>query len=105
MAIVTSSFVNQDTIAHRVADATAKLPPDVVRIRYNLGQDWSGESAVFFRVLIKDSSGNMPRLSEVARDVRDTMYREVRPYELGLQAYFNFRGESEQEFLKEKGWA
>jgi len=104
VATVSTGFVHQERIAQGVANAISELAPDVVRIRYSLGEDWSGEDAVFFRVLLDDSASERSHLREVARRVAATIFREVQPTELGLQAYFNFRSESEQERLKEEEW-
>ncbi len=103
--MVPSGFVHQERIAQGVAKATAALASDVVRIRYDLGEDWSGEGAVFFRVLLRDSAGARPQLRQVARRVAEKIFSEVQPQELGLRAYFNFRSESEQARLKEEAWA
>lgn len=104
VARVPSGFVHQTRIARGVDKAEEQLESDVVRIRYDLGEDWRGEGAVFFRVVLKDSVSKT-HLREVARRVSDTVFREVRPNELGLEAYFNFRSESEQAALKEEAWA
>ena len=45
-----------------------------------------------------------PLLRAVARRVSDLILGEVQPQELGLQAYFNFRSESEQAERKEEVW-
>ncbi len=105
VAIGSSIFVHQDRIAQGVAKASDALAPDVVRIRYELGEDWSGDSAVFFRVLLTDSASKRSHLREVARRVSAEIFRDVQPSQLGLQAYFNFRSESEQAMLKEEAWA
>jgi hypothetical protein len=105
VATVTSAFVHQERIAEGVARASSVLAPDVVRIRYSVDEDWSGEDAVFFRILLKDSASERPHLREVARHVRSILYKEVQPEKLGLQVYFNFRSESEQAQLKEDAWA
>jgi hypothetical protein len=104
MGVVPSSLVHQGRIARGVAKATAALARDVVRIRYNLGEDWVGDEAVFFRVLLKDSASNLPHLHELAERVRSRIYSEVQPRRLGLEAYFSFRSESEQATLKEESW-
>ena len=104
VAIVPSCCVDQERIAQGVAKATDALASDVVRIRYDLGEDWSGDGAIFFRVLLKDSASNRPHLREVARRVVTKVFSEVHPQEFGLQAYFNFRSESEQASLKEEAW-
>ncbi len=105
MPVVPSGFVHQQRIAQGVARATDALSREVVRIRYDLGEDWSGDGAVFFRVLLKDSASERPHLREVARRVAAKIFHEVQPQELGLQAYFNFRSESEQATLREEAWA
>jgi hypothetical protein len=103
--MVPTGFVSQKRIARGVANAATELTGEVVRIRYNLGEDWSGDDAVFFRVVLQDSASQRPRLREVTRRIAETISREVQPTELGLQAYFNFRSESEQASLKEEAWA
>ena len=60
MARVHSGLVQQKQIANGVEKASAELASDVVRIRYNLAEDWSGDVAVFFRVVLKDSATKRP---------------------------------------------
>ena len=38
------------------------LAPDVVHIRYDIGEDWSGQWAIFFRVVLNDNAARQ-RLS------------------------------------------
>jgi hypothetical protein len=104
VAIVPSGFVHQGRIETGVARASRALAPDVVRIRYSLGEDWSGSAAVFFRVVLSDSASRRNHLREAAQRVSSTVFNEVRPDELGLQPYFNFRGVSEQAELREEAW-
>lgn len=104
MAIFPSALLHQDEIAHGIETAAAALSSDVVRIRYEIGKDWSGDDAIFFRVLLRDSASKRSGLRAVARRASATITNEVQPGELGLQAYFNFRSESEQMALKEEGW-
>lgn len=105
MAIVTSPFVHQQRIAKGVAKASQVLSPDVVHIRYSLDEDWSGSGAVFFRILLSDQASDRAKLREVARRVSATLVNEVQPDQLGLQAYSNFRSQSEQAKLQEEAWA
>jgi hypothetical protein len=102
--VVASGLVHQQSIAEGVARAARVLAPEVVRIRYSFEDDWSGNEAVFFRVVLKDSASKRAHLREVARRVAAIIAREVQPSNLGLQAYFNFRSESEQAQLKEEAW-
>ena len=105
MPIMRNAFVDQGKIATAVRKAQKALGPDVVRIRYSLGEDWIGESAAFFRIVLSDDASHIVRLREIAQRVTATIVREVKPEELGLQAYFNFRSVSEQAELKEESWA
>jgi len=38
------------------------LGPDIVRLRYTLGQDWSGESAIFFRIVLSERASRRDQL-------------------------------------------
>jgi len=105
VAIVSFGFVHQGEIEIGVARALRALAPDVVRIRYSLSEDWSGAEAVFFRVVLTDEASRPNRLREIANRVKSTIFAEVKPDELGLQWYFNFRSASEQAELNEPTWA
>lgn len=51
-----------DAVIHDLEQA---LGQDVLRIRYDVGQDWTGEWAIFFRVLLTDDAAKH-RLREIA---------------------------------------
>ena len=42
-------------IAQIVSDAEAELRPKVERIRWEIGQDWTGDWAIFLRVVLSDA--------------------------------------------------
>ena len=105
MAIVPSGFVHQQQIADSVRRAEERLAPDVIRIRYTLGADWSGAESIFFRVVLSDRVTSAPKLAETTQRVSTVIDDAVKPAELGLEAYFNFRSESEQAALQDAGWA
>jgi len=102
--LVRSVYVHQGKVETAVARASVALAPDVVRIRYSFGEDWSGSDAVFFRVVLSDRASRN-HLREIANRVRATIIGEVKPDELGLQMYFNYRSTSEQAKLQEPAWA
>ncbi len=104
VSIVPSGFVHQGLIDTGVARAANALAPDVVRIRYSVGEDWNGSPAVFFRVVLSDNASLRKHLREATQRVTSTVFLEVRPDELGLQRYFNFRSVSEQAKLQEEAW-
>ena len=79
-----------------------KLAPDVVRAVLREGEDWSGDPALYIRVIVTDGSLGMDR--EVSRRVRKTMTEDLRLDELDRISYFKFRTVSEQEALREPSW-
>ena len=105
MPTVPAAFVNQTHLANEVEQAIQKLGPEVVRVRYNVGDDMSGDRSIFFRIVLSDDASREARLREIAPAVSSTVLQEVNPEELGLQYYFNFRSVSEQAQLKEESWA
>jgi hypothetical protein len=85
-------------------DRIAKgLGPDVVYIRCSFGDDWAGDSAVYFRVLLADDVIG-DRLSRIIRRVPDTLEHEFQLSELDLYSYIRYRGFSEQQAIDEPEW-
>lgn len=102
---VSTSTIRQSEIAAEVETVARELAPDVVRVRHNIGSDWSGDPSIFFRIVLSDEASREERLAEVTRRIAAVLLERVNPSELGLLAYFNFRSQSEQATLKEKAWA
>ena len=88
-----------------IADVVRELSPAVQRINYEIAQDWSGEWAVFFRVLLSDEASNRNHLRDVATKVVWRMSDGLDLPSLGLFPYFDFRSQSEQAKLNEPAWA
>ena len=86
-------------------DATEEsLAPDVVHIRYEIGEDWSGQWAVFFRIVLTDDAAKR-RLHEVATKVERSLEQQLDFPGLGVHSYHNYRSVSEQAALREPAWA
>jgi hypothetical protein len=85
----------------RIVDA---LSPSVVRIRYTVGEDWSGDPAVFFRVVLSDEASCSGNLGGVAVKVKGLVQTTMELEYPNHQAYFNFRSQSEQTLLKNPEW-
>ena len=102
--IIPRGYVDEKQIADGVQRAAAAFAPHVVRIRYNLGEDWSGDPSVFFRVLVTDEITHSDGWRVLAGQVKDRVLSETEAYELGLLPYFNYRTVSEQAELNEKAW-
>jgi hypothetical protein len=78
----------------------------VIHVRYTLGQDWTGDDAIFFRVLLSDRASKRDRLLQVTNRVRDRIVQTLEPVEQwGLLPYFEFRSQFGQAALQEEAWA
>jgi hypothetical protein len=88
-----------------VAEALRELSPDVQRIRYEIAQDWSGDWAVFFKVLLSDEASQEKNLGDIVPRVVGSVSDRVYMAEIGLFPYFNFRSQSEQARHPEPAWA
>ena len=89
-----------------VRDAISALGPDVIHVRYTLGQDWSGDYSIFFRILLADRASKEDQLLRVTTRVANDIVQRLEPVEQwGLLPYFDFRSQSEQAALQEEAWA
>ena len=77
--------------------------PGVVKWRYTFENDWSGDPAIFFWVIVTDEASAPRNLRQVKAAFISTINKHVDlPGEWGLIPYFNFRSRSEQANLKEE---
>src|SRR5882757_7100829 len=86
----------QPQINAAVSEVINEMYPAVQRIKYEIGQDWSGEWAIFFRVLLSDEASSDRNLREIAPRVVWRMSEKLDLPGLGMFPYFYFRSESEQ---------
>jgi hypothetical protein len=77
---------------------------DVVRIRYEIGEDWKGQWAIFFRIVLSDDAARK-RLRETAARVARGLEQGLDFPGMGVTPYHNFRSLSEQAMLQEPAWA
>ena len=99
-----SAYARQPEIQAAIREVEASLKPDVVRIRYEIDQDWSGEWAIFFRIVLTDDAARN-RLRDVRPKVVWGLAQRLDLDSLGVFAYHDFRSISEQEKLQEPAWA
>jgi hypothetical protein len=99
-----SAVTKQAEINAAVDRVRQIVGPDVVRIRYEIGKDWSGEWSIFFRIVLTDDAASR-RLREVATKVVWELARQLDFPAMGVDPYHNFRSESEQATLREPAWA
>ena len=79
----------------------AEESPCVRYIRYSIDQDWTGEWAVFFRVVLSDEAASRTRRNEIISRVISQITDELDLPNLGMMPHFNFRTESEQAELND----
>jgi hypothetical protein len=102
--MVPAAIVQQSEIDLKVREVEGALKPDVRHIRYEIGEDWSGQWAIFFRIVMSDEAATL-RLREVATKVVWRLAERLDFAALGVFPYHNFRSESEQATLREEAWA
>ncbi len=79
------------------------IPSAVVNWRYTIGEDWSGDSAIFFWVTLSDEAAKRRNLPDATRQIIDLVNQQVNPLgQWGLIPYFSFRSQSEQGRLREE---
>jgi hypothetical protein len=99
---VPSAATKQSEIQAAINEVERILAPDVVRIRYDIGEDWSRQWAIFFRIVLTDD-GAKRRLREVATKVV-WLGGTIGLPGMGVYPYHNFRSVSEQAVLQEEAW-
>jgi hypothetical protein len=99
-----SAVTKQREIETAILHVQQSIGQDVVRIRYEIGQDWSGQWAIFFRIVLTDDAARR-RLRENATKIVWGLAQELDFPGMGVFPYHNFRSVSEQARLQEPAWA
>ena len=88
-------------VSAAVTRVEAALKPDVVRIRWDYGEDWAGRDALFFRVVISEDAA-----AHRLREVLPPLWRSLGGHALGTGrfGYVNVRSESECRQLNDPEW-
>jgi hypothetical protein len=99
-----SAVTKQAEIEAAIIRVQQSIGPDVTRIRYEIGEDWSGQWAIFFRIVLSDDAARR-RLVDVAPKVVWGLAQQLDFPGMGVFPYHNFRSVSEQAMLQEPAWA
>jgi hypothetical protein len=100
------AFAQQPLFQAAVARAAQRLAPQVVDITPTLGNDWRGEPAVFFMVILADAASRRDQLLRVTNQASAFIVQQVQPLEeWGVLPYFNFRSQSEQARINQHAMA
>ena len=104
MPFISAEVRKQTEIAAVVADVERISAPDVAYIRFTISEDWTGEPAVYFRVMLSDEAAKN-RLLEVAELVKSRLADRLDYESMGLRAYTHYRRQSDQARIRDKEWA
>ncbi len=94
----------QAEIQAAISEVERLLGADVVGIRYEIGEDWSGQWAIFFRIVLTDDAAKR-RLREIGNKVEWSLADRLDFPGTGVFAYHNFRSVAQQAALQEPAWA
>jgi hypothetical protein len=94
----------QNEIAQIIAEAELELRPIVKRIFWEIGQDWSGDWAIFLRVVLSNNASRDRNLGKNTHRIRAHVREKLQPDNLGVISYFNFRSQAEQDELGRSAW-
>jgi len=103
---VPTAFAHQAQFRAAVNRAAQELRPQVVDLTFTLGNDWSGEPAVFFMVILSNAASQRDQLLRITNQVSNAIVQRVQPLEQwGVLPYFNFRSEAEQAKIDQRSLA
>ena len=104
---IPTGFINTTEVEKSVDEFIKTLGPEVVRVRYNIGEDWMGDTVLYFRFVLADSvSADMTTFVQTAQQIRRALFDELKPLEnWGLFPHANFRSNAEQTALNDPKWA
>jgi len=96
--------IAQPTELHKSLSALRPSVPDaIVNWRYTIGEDWTGDPAIFFWVTLSDEAAKRWNLPHATSQIIDLVKERVDPFgQWGLLPYFSFRSQSEQARLREE---
>ena len=95
--------VSQPLELVKALNGLAPWPADteVVTWEYQFGEDWSGDPAIYFSIVLRDEAATRDRLAEVTSRIRSLIVDKVDPQgQWGLIPYFRFINQSENEQLE-----
>jgi hypothetical protein len=102
---IARAFAQQAQLDQAIAELKPALGPDVVCLTYTLGQDWTGDNAIFFRIVLSDRASRRDELHKATEQMEDAIMLRLEPLEQwGVLPYFSYRSQAEQAVLQEAPW-
>jgi hypothetical protein len=68
-----SAVLRESDIDKAVQEAVKELTPDVQWIRHEIALDWSGDRAIYFRVMLSNDASREARLAKVTKRVESIL--------------------------------
>lgn len=100
------AFLREKEFDAEIKRVEKLLGDRVVRIRYSLDYDSTGDPCVKLRILLPDSAAVNGRIFDAARAIENTIEVEMDFIETwGINSYYRYRLQSEQDVIKEPAWA
>lgn len=100
-------LINPNQLAPKVEAALRKLKrsKDVVSVAYNFDNDWSGDPAVYFRIVLTDVAAREENLMKVTPGIENRLIDELGFYTTWpIIPYFSYRSASEYREVQDRGW-
>ncbi|MBM3753528.1 MAG: hypothetical protein FJW38_06070 [Acidobacteria bacterium] len=106
MTLEPTIYMFREKIAKDFARAVKKFPKGtVVHAKYRIGEDSTGDPAIYFNIVLSDEASRDESLSGVTRRIRNILSDEMNPYDnWGLFPYPSFRSETEYKTIKDPEW-
>jgi hypothetical protein len=102
---IARALVHQAQLDEAINHLKPTLGPDVVSLRYTLGEDWSGDPAIFFRIVLSDRASRRDQLYNATYQIENAITQRLEPLEeWGVLPYFHYRSQSEQAARQEEAW-
>ena len=103
--LIGKAFINREELDQAIHNIRPELGPYVVDLTYTLGDDWSGDPAIFFRIVLSDEASRRDRLYKLTSEIQNMIVQHLEPLEQwGVLPYFSYRSQAEQAVLQGKPW-
>ena len=102
---IARAFIHREELDEAIHNIRPELGAYVVDLTYTLGEDWSGDPAIFFQIVLSDEASKRDRLYELTSEIQSMIVQHIEPLEQwGVLPYFSYRSQAEQAVLQGKPW-
>jgi hypothetical protein len=102
---IARAFAQAAQLDEAIREIVPALGPDVVSLDYSLGYDWSGDEAIFFKIVLSERASQRDQLHKAASKIQETIQHRLEPlYQWGVLDYFSYRSPAEQAARKDQAW-